>query len=392
MEYGKVLAVHGPWDARVHSYPLPDVAEDGMLIRVEAALICGSDGHFIQSNPETPFCLGHEFAGRVVKMGSQAHKSIHAFGGPLKEGDRIVVYPHVVCGECEDCLTLGNGVCGVCKRDFLYGGPDISQMNDPILNTDPNAGVHFKGGFAQYVYLFPNTFVWKIPDDMPSKVAALMDPLAVAMRAVEMGMTEIGVLQEGISTNTRALVIGAGPIGILAAMILRTMGVEQLVISDQIQKKLDTTKELSGADLVLNMQGLDSKARAELVREKMNGGPHLVLQCANHRSATLEGLKMVRPLGTFVEVGMPMVLDPSHPNPSNIDLGEYIFEKSVRVMGMNSNTVGCFNRAFHLLKRHKTIPFEKLITHEFHQLEDFLPTIQQMRSETYLKGALVWEE
>ncbi len=392
MENGKLLAVRGPWETEILTYPLPEVAKDALLLKVEAALICGSDGHFIKFSPDRPFCLGHEFAGRIVEMGAEANDAIHCFGGPMRIGDRIVVYPHITCGKCENCLTYGDGVCGVCDRDFLYGGPDLSGMNDPVLNTHPEEGPHFKGGFGQYVYIFPNTYAWKLPEKMPSKIAALMDPLAVAMRAVEMAMTEAAVLQEGISTNTRALVIGAGPIGILAGMILRTMGVEQLIITDQVQKKLNMAKEISGADEVLNLSGMSSAERIERVRAVTGGGPSLVLQCANHRSATLEGLKMVRKLGTFIEVGMPMVLDPANPVLSTIDLSEYIFEKSIRVCGMNANTVSCFNRAFHLLTRYETLPFEKLITHEFHRLEDLVPTLRKMRDEDYLKGALIWED
>lgn len=390
MSEGRLLALHGPYDARVHTYPLPEVGEEGVLLKIEAALICGSDGHFVTFSRERPFCWGHEFVGRVVKLGNKANNVIHCFGGPLEIGDRVAVYPHVVCGQCEACLTHGNGTCGVCERDFLYGGPDLSGMNDPYLNTDPDVAPHFKGGFSEYVYLFPNTFVWKLPEGMPAKIAALMDPLAVALRGIELAMS--GSAGETVGPHTRALVIGAGPIGILAAMVLRTMGVEQLIITDQVARKLELAKEISGADLTLNLRGMDSAERIRLVREHTCGGPHLVLQCANHRSASLEGLKMVRTLGTYVEIGMPMVLDPEHPVRSDVDLAEYIFEKNVRVCGMNTNTVGCFNRAFRLLQRYREIPFEKLITHEFHTLEDVIPTIRRMREEGYLKGALILED
>jgi len=199
-------------------------------------------------------------------------------------------------------MTHGPGVCGVCENGFIYGGPIGEGVG--VLNTDPFKFPNFKGGFGEYVHIFPGTFVWKIPDDMPSKIAALLDPTAVAMRAIELAMTESGVLQEGINVSTHALVVGAGPIGVITAMILHLMGVEQIVITDMVQKKLDMAKDISGADIVLNVSGMTPDERIAKVREITGGGANVVINCANHISSSIEGMQMARKLGTFVEVGM----------------------------------------------------------------------------------------
>lgn len=94
-------------------------------------------------------------------------------------------------------MSHGSGVCGVCDDDFIYG--PSHQNNPDVPNTNPELYPHFKGGFGNM--FIPETFVWKIPDDMPSEIAALMDPVAVAMRAIEMAMTESGTFRRASPQN-----------------------------------------------------------------------------------------------------------------------------------------------------------------------------------------------
>ncbi|KMW14641.1 zinc-dependent alcohol dehydrogenase [Enterocloster citroniae] len=387
MNTGKTLVITGPYEVDIKEYPVPKAADDGLVIQVEAALICGSDGHFIKVKPDAPFCDGHEFAGKIVSMGKDANRFIHCYGGDLKLGDRIAVYPHITCGKCPSCMSHGAGICGVCDDDFIYGGPSPHQNDPGVPNTNPDLYPHFKGGFGDYVYIYPETFVWKIPDDMPGEIAALMDPVAVAMRAIEMAMTESGTLQEGISTKTHALVIGAGPIGIIAAMILRHMGVEQLVITDMIDSKLEKARELARVDRAVNLSGMTDQECIQAVIQATDGGADLVLQCANHWSATLQGLKMVKKLGTYIEVGLPMSMLNTHE--VTVSLPQLIFESNARICGLIANSPSTFDSAFRLLKKHREIPFGELITHRFDKLEDYLYTIRKMPEEGYLKGAYI---
>ena len=387
MNTGKTLVITGPYEVDIKEYPVPKAADDGLVIQVEAALICGSDGHFIKVKPDAPFCDGHEFAGKIVSMGKDANRFIHCYGGDLKPGDRIAVYPHITCGKCPSCMSHGAGICGVCDDDFIYGGPSPHQNDPGVPNTNPDLYPHFKGGFGDYVYIYPETFVWKLPDDMPGEIAALMDPVAVAMRAIEMAMTESGTLQEGISTKTHALVIGAGPIGIIAAMILRHMGVEQLVITDMIDSKLEKARELARVDRAVNLSGMTDQECIQAVIQATDGGADLVLQCANHWSATLQGLKMVKKLGTYIEVGLPMSMLNTHE--VTVSLPQLIFESNARICGLIANSPSTFDSAFRLLKKHREIPFGELITHRFDKLEDYLYTIRKMPEEGYLKGAYI---
>ncbi len=377
----KIAVIKDVLDVEIQEYPIPEPLDDGLVIKVEAAAICGSDQHNLTTKPAKPRTIGHEFLGKIVAMGKNANEAIHSYGGTLNIGDRIVVYPHITCGKCDVCMTYGNGVC-VCDNDFMYGGGKVNTSD--IKNNDPTVWPHFKGGFAEYVHIFANTYVWKVPDDMPAKIGVLLDPCAVAMRAVEQVMTSIGGLAEGYSISSRCLIIGAGPIGIMAGMILKEMGVEQLVYLDFLDEKLENAKAISGADMVINTSKLTLEQKVALVQEATCGGPNIVIGAANHPSATIEGLHMIRKLGTYVEIG---AINADTPTLSN----RLVFKKNVHLTSVSANTPACFNRTMRFLMRWKEIPFEKLVTHEFHTLEGLVPTAKLMANPDYLKGVLTFE-
>jgi threonine dehydrogenase-like Zn-dependent dehydrogenase len=381
MEMGKIAVFKGPYDLEIRSYPLPDVKDDGMLVKVEAASICGSDGHGIKGTPPRPSSIGHEFTGRIVRMGKNANRSIYAYGGPLREGDRVVPYPWITCGTCPGCLRHGHGVCMICENGFCYGG-DRAMGSSPITAAVEDAP-HFKGGFAEYVYIFPGTSVWKVPEDMPSDIASILDPTAVAYRAYEMAQADTGSMYEALNANTRAVIIGAGAVGIMAATILRMMGARQVVITDGKDEKLSIAKEVSRADVALNVGNMTSDERVEAVMD-LTSGADLVIQCANSSLASLEGLRMVRKLGTYIEVGVPFGFGQTH----TINLPQTVFARGARVMALLANSPQTFDKAFGVLGRWRDIPFDKLLTHPFHSLEDLLPTIRKMGDPGYIKGVL----
>ena len=388
----KIAGLKGYYDVDVFDYPVPEPMDDSVLIKVEAAAICGSEHGLVEyKEPHAPGAMGHEFCGRVVKMGKNANKSLHVYGGDLQIGDRIVVYPHVTCGHCKGCLKFGDGVCGACEDEFFYGGGwddfDVPDYKSEYIEKAP----HFKGGFGEYVHVLGGTYCWKVPEDMPSEIAALLDPMAVAMRAVEQAMTTMGALDEGISTSTKALIVGAGPIGVMAGMILKTMGVEQLIITDFLDKKLEMAKEISNADIVMNVGSMTVDERIAKIREITDGGADLVINAANHPASCIEALQMVRFLGHYVEIGNAS----SWANPDYriaIHPAAVFFERNVHITAVCANSPSTFDRAFHFLMRYKELPIEKFITHRFKTLEELLPTIKKMKDPDYLKGVWIPEE
>lgn len=388
----KIAGLKGYYDIDVFDYPVPEPMDDSVLIKVEAAAICGSEHGLVEyKEPHAPGAMGHEFCGHIVKLGKDANQSLHVFGGELEVGDRIVVYPHVTCGHCKGCLKFGDGVCGACTDEFFYGGGwddfDVPEHKSEYIEKWP----HFKGGFGEYVHVLGGTYCWKVPDDMPSEIAALLDPMAVAMRAVEQAMTTMGALDEGISTSTTALIVGAGPIGVMAGMILKTMGIEKLIISDFQDKKLEMAKDISKADVVLNVGSMTVEERIEKICEITDGGADLVINAANHPASCIEALQMVRFLGHYVEIGNAS----AWANPDyriSIHPAAVIFEKNVHVTAVCANSPSTFDRAFRFLKRHHELPIAKFITHRFTDLEELLPTIKKMKDPDYLKGVWIPKE
>jgi len=132
---------------------------------------------------------------------------------------------------------------------------------------------------------------------------------------------------------------------------------------------------------------MDSEERIAKLREMTHGGADVVINCANHYSSSIEGMQMAKVLGTFVEVGNTMeFMGSAQPT---ISLAKVLFSRNVRITSLVANYPKSFDNAFRLLKRHKTIPFHRLITHEFYKLEDLLPTMKKMTDDDYLKGVLI---
>jgi threonine dehydrogenase-like Zn-dependent dehydrogenase len=380
---GKVVAFIGPYCLETREYPIPDVGDEAILLKIEAASICGSDGRTIKGTPIEPSCIGHEFAGRIVKMGSRANDSMHVYGGPLKVGDRIVPYPWLTCGTCDGCRRHGPGVCMICENGFCYGGSET--IGKSKISASVATFPHFKGGFAEYTYLFPGTYVWKIPEHMPSEIAALLDPMAVALHAIDMTHTESGVMSEGLNTSSRIVVVGAGAIGTMVTLILKIMGVEKVILTNTSQAKLQLATSIAGADEAIALDGYSSSDRVKMIRELTSGGADLVFQCANTTAASLEGLQMVRKLGTFVEVGVPL----GSGGKTSINFPKVVFSRGARIMSLVANNPRSFDRAFQLLKRHRQHPFAKLVTHRFNTLDRLLDTMSEMSHQDYIKGVYV---
>lgn len=376
------------WTARrrleIMEFKVPTAAEDGMVLKVDAAAICGTDGHLFPQDPPYPSILGHEFTGTIVDMGSKANKKINIFGGPVKVGDRVALYPWITCGKCSGCLTYGSGTCTVCEDSFVYGIPYEKTGLTGIagISSDVNIYPHFKGGFAEYAYVYPETYLWKLPDDMPSEVAALLDPLAVAVRAIELSLTCPGVIEEAFNTNSTVVIIGVGPVGILAALVARLMGVERVIVLDNRDKRLSKAVEFAHVDTALNINGMTAEDRINAVKNLTGGkGADVVLQCANTPSAFIEAIEMVRRMGTVVEIGNMVNVGSS----VQIDPARHICGKHIRIMGMSANNPGAFDKAFHLLKRHKDIDFTKLYSHTC-DLDGLEKTLNSITDPDYIKG------
>lgn len=200
------------------------VPKDGQyLIQVKSCGICGSDfeGYMGKTGRRTPpMIMGHEFAGVIVKSPA---------GGKLKEGESVVVFPKPFCGECEFCKK---GLVNVCKHGICMG----------VMSEN--------GAMCEYVAIDEKYLIPFSPDKLSYNVASMVEPLAVAYRAVgKISDTEL-------ADAKNIIVIGAGPIGLLAMAVLKYRKAPRIIACDAQDFRLDIAKKL-GADDVINPRTCD---------------------------------------------------------------------------------------------------------------------------------------
>ena len=243
--------------------PVPEPGPNEVLIKVRKSAICGTDVHiwnwdeWSAKTVPVPMVVGHEFCGQIVDCGPGAQK--------YKIGTRVSAEGHVVCGVCRNCRA---GRCQLCR------------------NTE-GIGVNRPGSFAEYVCL-PEHNVVPIPDDIPDEIAALFDPLGNAVHTA----LSFDLVGEDV------LVTGAGPIGIMGALVAQKVGARKVMITDINPYRLQLAKQMGvqyvvdvsktslrdvmgdigmseGFDVGLEMSGAAPAMRQMI--ERMNNGGKLVL-------------------------------------------------------------------------------------------------------------------
>ncbi|TXT65680.1 MAG: scyllo-inosose 3-dehydrogenase [Promethearchaeota archaeon] len=217
----------------------PEIKSDEVLIKVKRCGICGSDVHMAQADEEGyiyypgltafPAILGHEFAGEIVKAGKQAINK--RTNQPFEEGESVTVEEMVWCGECRPCCD---------------GFPNHCERLQEI-------GFSIDGAYAEYITV-PAKLCWslrKLEDEYDDiyKAGSLVEPTSVAYNAV----IERG---GGIKPGQNVVILGAGPIGIAAAKILKTAGAAVCIVSEPEENRASLAKKM-GADYIINPQRED---------------------------------------------------------------------------------------------------------------------------------------
>ena len=221
----RALVKHGDEvGLRLEDAPEPETGINDVLIRVDRTGICGTDIHIWDWNDwarqtvTTPLVIGHEFVGRIVEVGSNVTD--------FHPGDRVSGEGHVVCGRCRHCLAGRRHLCANAKA----------------------VGVQRPGAFAELISL-PMTNVWKHWDDVDDEVAAIFDPFGNAVHTA----LSTDVLGEDV------LITGAGPIGCMAAAVVRHAGARFVVVSEPNAFRRELAAKL-GATVVVDPRERDLRA------------------------------------------------------------------------------------------------------------------------------------
>jgi len=268
---------HGPEDYRLETVPRPHAGPGEVIIRVDAAGICGSDGKCYQGgemfygadpwvkNPVTP---GHEFFGTVVELGEGAAEK-HG----LSVGDKAIAEQIVPCEECRYCRR---GQYWMCEVHNIYGfQKDVAD-----------------GAWADYMRFHANARVHAIPADMSLEAGVLIEPLACAIHAVERGRIELG---------DTVVLAGAGTLGLLMLQVIKLKNPGRIVVTDAKAERLELAKRL-GADVTIDVTEEDPVVR---IKELSDGyGCDVFIEATGYPKAVQQGLAALRKLGTMVVFGV----------------------------------------------------------------------------------------
>lgn len=293
--------------------PIPVIGKGEALINVKSVGLCGSDMSIIAGkHPRAQVGLipGHEFAGELVEIDSDIDTD-------FRTGDKVTVYPLLVCGKCWACR---NGFEHVCDTLHLIG-----------IDQD--------GGMAEYVKV-PVDLLQKLPESVDYDIGSMIEPLAVGIhscRVVEVNSTD------------KTVVIGAGPIGLVMGICLKHFGVETIVVTDINPNRLKIVEELGLVGI--NVETCDV---FEEIQKITNGdSADLLFECAGTQTATDQMCDLVHSRGKIIMVSI-------HKEMHKVDLRSINF-KEIKMIGARVYTRKDFCDAANLVN---DTPVQKLISHQ----------------------------
>jgi 2-desacetyl-2-hydroxyethyl bacteriochlorophyllide A dehydrogenase len=257
------VVLHGADDMRVEKQSVPELGPGEVLLKVNVASICGTDlkvlHRTLQGQPAGEFIMGHEYAGTVAALGPGVNE--------FQIGERVAVEVHKGCDRCENCIKGWYTSC------LNYG--DLAKGHRA-------KGLTCDGGFAEYAVNHINT-LYRLPDNLTFEQACMVTTAASPLWAID--------LMGGYVAGETMLVLGPGPIGLIAVQLCKALGAERVILSGTRDSRLEIGKQ-HGADFVINVR---KENLADRVREITQGkGADSVLECAGGPTSMQEALENVK--------------------------------------------------------------------------------------------------
>jgi (R,R)-butanediol dehydrogenase/meso-butanediol dehydrogenase/diacetyl reductase len=296
----RAVVVAGPRQLAVENVPDPTPEPGQAVLRVSACGICGSDLHVHQAGYlPAGSIMGHELCGEVVEA-----------AGELRVGERVCVLPVLSCGRCPRCRS---GLGMYCTAQRALG-----------LGQAP-------GGFAEYVAVAPHEAV-RLPAGVDDEHGALVEPLAVALHAVDVAR---------LAAGERCLVVGAGPIGLALTVWARELGADEVIVSERAPGRRALAQQL-GATRVIDPE------REELAAVLGPDGVDVAFEAVGARGLIQQCIERVRFRGRVVVVGVCITPDSFHPAAAVL--------KEVALHFVLAYERSDFQRTVHLLERGRLLP------------------------------------
>ena len=255
----KMLRLHAPGDLRLHDESLPILGLSETLVRVRAVGICGSDLHWFSEGSigdaklDKPLVLGHEFAGET------------------EAGQRVAVDPAITCGQCEFCKKGHPNLCS----SIIFAGHDEQD-----------------GGLREWM-AWDEKSLFLIPDSFTYADGAMLEPLGIAIHAVDLGK-----LKAGMTVG----VFGCGPIGLLIIQVARAMGATNIIATDKLLHRVDAAKSFGAHHAFL---AEDNRELGEIRAATNERGVDVAFEAAGVQDAVDAAFAAVLPGGKVILAGIP---------------------------------------------------------------------------------------
>ncbi len=291
---------------------IPELSEGEALIKVCQAGICGTDVAIAAGKhprAKGPLVLGHEFAGEIVEIKS-AKAEVN-----LGAGDKVTVYPLLSCGQCWACH---NGNSHVCRSLRMIG-------------IDRN------GGMAEYAKI-PLGLIVPLPETITYEQGALVEPLAVGVHAVTMAQT---------TPSETCVIMGAGPIGLLTGLCLKSIPVRKIIVMDINSERLRIAEHL-GFEVY---NGQDCNLTEKILETTDGEGADVLFECAGSESSAVQMCDFVRPRGKILMVAV-------HKEQHKVDLRAINF-KEITMSGVRVYTRQDYEQALRMAEK---LPVHELIS------------------------------
>jgi L-iditol 2-dehydrogenase len=344
----QAIVYYAPGDIRIEDIPKPAIKSGELLVHVDACAVCGTDlksKHHGNPRIKAPLTMGHEFTGIVEEVCPKAV-------GHFKVGDRVVMATSISCGECFYCTHGYRNLCA-----------SLAPM-----------GFSYAGGMAEYVTIpelaLRGGHVIQVPADVPAEQAALAEPTSCAVNSVS---------QCHIKEGETVLVMGAGPMGLLNAVVARAFGAGKIIMSELNELRRNQGKTF-GIDVLVDPA---KENLGEIIKRETSGvGADVVIVAAPAAPPQEEALSLVRKQGTVVlfaslPVGKSML---------NID-SRLIHYGEIHLIASSDSTPEHVQKAVELIAS-KKIPADKIASHLL-PLEQIDKAFELMTSGEALRVVLI---
>jgi len=366
----KAMVLIGPGRMELNEFEVVKPKSNQVLVKMAVTSVCASDPKFFHgktpfSDPKffhgkTPFkgfpvILGHELAGEVADIGTDAAALYN-----LKVGDRITIEPAIPCGQCKWCRTEYNY--HKCRPLRAYGAT-LAADQPP----------HLFGGYAEYLYLLPGSIVYKLKDEVPYLAASLSSVIGNGVRWIKnlgqmtygQSLAISGVGSQGLATLIAAREFGVGPIAVMGL--------------DRDKARFELAREF-GADFTIR---IEHENPLKVVPEVLGGQPDVVVETSGVPSAIQTALELVKPTGRVASIG----LSGGKETPIGFDT---LVVKGVTIVCDHAQA-GNVEDAMRIINSRK-YAIEKINNFRYH-LEELPRALEETANppEGFIKGAVVFD-